>query len=91
MVTLIDLPNISRVTQRKLFAVGIKTPEELSEVGSKEAFTQIKHQVDQTACFYLLCALEGAIQGVQWHYLDEKVKQDLTQFYHSFNHSHLKF
>jgi DNA transformation protein len=28
-----------------------------------------------------LCALEGAIQGVRWHFLDEGTKKSLKDFY----------
>jgi DNA transformation protein len=28
-----------------------------------------------------LCALEGAIQGVRWHNLDEATKQQMKAFY----------
>jgi len=29
-----------------------------------------------------ITTLEGAIQGVRWHYLDEKTKESLKAFYH---------
>jgi len=28
-----------------------------------------------------LSALEGAIQGIRWHYLDEDTKESLKEFY----------
>ena len=31
-----------------------------------------------------LCALEGAIQGIRWHYLDCETKAELKRFFDSF-------
>lgn len=34
----------------------------------------------------MLCALEGAIQGMRWHSLSNDIKNDLKCFYESFNY-----
>jgi DNA transformation protein len=52
----------------------------LKEIGSKEAFFRIK-QKDSTSCFNMLCALEGALQGIRWHFLSDDIKQELKAFY----------
>jgi DNA transformation protein len=77
---LTDLPNISTVLSGVLIDAGIKTPEELRELGSKEAFIRIRMR-DNTACLCKLCAIEGAIRGVRWHNLDDSVKNDLRGFF----------
>lgn len=80
---LTEMPNIGKEASKKLISVGIDTPEKLIEIGSKEAFIRIK-AIDNTACFSMLQALEGAIQDVRWHYLPDSTKKDLKEFFDSF-------
>jgi DNA transformation protein len=80
MGELSKLPNISTVIEEKLIDVGVSTRQELFDVGSKEAFMRIRSK-DATACLNMLCAIEGAIQGVRWHNLPDIVKSDLRSFY----------
>jgi predicted nucleic acid-binding OB-fold protein len=37
--------------------------------------------VDNNACLNVLFALEGAIQGIRWHILDDRKKNELKEFY----------
>ena len=75
--------NIGKQIEQQLLQVGIDTPEKLKEIGSKQAWLNIK-AIDPSACYNRLCALEGAIQGTRWHHLREDVKQELKEFYNSF-------
>ena len=75
-------PNISKAIEKRLIDVGISTQQELFTVGSKNAFTRIKLR-DATACLNMLCALEGAVQGIRWHYLSDAIKSDLRSFHES--------
>ncbi|MCL3782579.1 competence protein TfoX [Prolixibacteraceae bacterium JC049] len=77
---LTQLPNIGKVLAEKLFQVGIETMEDLQTIGSENAFARLK-TVDKGACFNMLCALEGAIQGIRWHKIDESRKDELKAFY----------
>ncbi|WP_042352842.1 TfoX/Sxy family protein [Bacillus massiliigorillae] len=79
MTALQELPNIGKVVASQLNEVGIHTSEELTEVGSKEAFTRIK-KIDSSACINRLYGLEGAIQGIRWHNLSDGCKKDLKSF-----------
>ncbi|MCF8368087.1 MAG: TfoX/Sxy family protein [Bacteroidales bacterium] len=79
MKKLSDLPNIGKTLEEKLLAVGISSPEELMNKGSENALMQIR-AIDNTACFSMLCALEGAIQGIRWHGLSVERKEELKQF-----------
>lgn len=79
MNNLSDMPNIGKTLQEKLIKVGISTPEELIETGSENALLLIK-AIDESACFNMLCALEGAIQGIRWHGLAKERKEELKQF-----------
>jgi len=74
------MPNIGGTLEKKLMEAGINTPEDLKKAGSKEAFIKIKF-IDNTACYNMLCALEGAIQGIRWHDLSEDTKKDLKLFF----------
>ncbi len=79
MDNLSDLPNIGKALQDKLIKVGITSPEELMNSGSENALLQIR-SIDESACFNMLCALEGAIQGIRWHGLSKERKEELKQF-----------
>ncbi|MBN1951224.1 MAG: TfoX/Sxy family protein [Bacteroidales bacterium] len=80
MEKLSDLPNIGTALEKKLIQAGIHSPSELIATGSCNAFIRL-HTVDATACINSLYALEGAVQGIQWHQLDKLTKSDLLRFY----------
>ncbi len=76
------LPNIADKLEAQLIEVGIPTIAALKQTGSREAWLRIA-AIDPSACYMRLCALEGAIRGVRWHYLDESTKRTLKEFYAS--------
>lgn len=80
MGTLRALPNIGKELEKQLQRVGIHTLEQLKTTGSKNAWLCIA-AIDPSACYMRLCALEGALQGVRWHFLASETKQQLKQFY----------
>lgn len=80
MSALSDLPNIGKVVEQQLNEVGIMNENDLRVVGSREAWLRIL-SIDPSACYNRLCALEGAIQGIRWHDLDDMTKIELKQFY----------
>jgi DNA transformation protein len=80
MGELTKLPNIASVMEMQLADVGITTVDELKRVGSRESWLRILAR-DPSACMNRLCGLEGAIQGVRWHYLDDETKKSLKAFY----------
>ncbi len=80
MGELSKLPNIGKVVEAQLNEVGITTTERLKNLGSKKAWLKIK-EIDDSACINRLCGLEGAVQGIRWHDLDNQTKQDLKHFY----------
>ena len=73
------MPNIGKILTDRLVKVGIDTPEKLKAIGSENAFIRLKI-VDSGACLSMLCALEGAIQGIRWHNLDKVRKSELKAF-----------
>ncbi len=80
MGELTKIPNIGKEIERQLNEVGIFTFDQLSEIGSKQAWLRIR-SIDDSACLNRLMGLEGAIQGIRWHNLPEDVKADLKEFY----------
>ena len=76
-------PNIAAKLESQLNEVGITTFDELKQVGSREAWLRILAK-DPSACIMRLSSLEGAIQGVRWHYLDETTKKSLKDFYRQY-------
>ncbi len=74
------LPNIGVVLEQQLHEIGIETPEQLRQIGSRQAWLAIKEK-DPSACYNRLCGLEGAIAGIRWHLLPKEVKEALKEFY----------
>ena len=80
MGELAKLPNIAAKLKSQLADVGITTVEQLKQIGSRDAWLRIL-ATDPSACLMRLSALEGAIQGIRWHYLDDETKKSLKEFY----------
>ncbi len=80
MNDLTKLPNLGKTLVDKLVQVDIKTTKDLISIGSENAFIRLK-TVDTNACINTLYALEGAVQGVRWHDLDQNKKKELKAFY----------
>ena len=80
MGELSKLPNIAAKLETQLADVGITTEKELRNVGSRETWLRILAR-DPSACIMRLSSLEGAIQGIRWHYLDDETKKSLKAFY----------
>ena len=88
MGELSKLPNISTVVEGKLNEVGIITQNQLKDIGSKQAFLSLRKN-DSGACLNMLCALEGAIQGIRWHSLSDEVKKELKEFHRSLKNENI--
>lgn len=83
MGTLSSLPNVGKVLENNLKAIGVHTPEQLVQMGSKEAFLRIRLEVDDQACLHMLYGIEGAIENIRDTGLSENTKKDLKEFYNS--------
>ncbi len=83
MCKLSKLPNVGKVIEKRLNAIGIFTSEELINTGSKDVFFRIK-MFDNTACLHMLYAIQGAIEGKPYTQLSESTKEDLKQFFNKF-------
>ena len=78
---LTDLPNIGKILADKLISIGIENEQDLRSIGSENAFIKILATGNSVVCINMLYALEGAIQGIRWHNLNEESKQNLKRFY----------
>lgn len=74
------LPNVGKVLEHNLNAVGITTAEELRQVGSREAFVRIRAAVDPGACLHMLYGLEGAVRGIPDSHLSLDDRAALREF-----------
>jgi len=77
------LPNVGKVLEENLLAVGIETLEQLREIGVEETFRRIRLQRDPNACLHMLYGIQGAILGIPDKFLSIAIKQELKAFFHS--------
>lgn len=80
MGKLSDLPNIGKVVEEQLNAVGIENAEQLVQTGAENAWLKIQ-QTDESACIHRLLALEGAIRGVKKTDIPAERRAELKKFY----------
>lgn len=79
MTELISMKNIGKELERKLKTIGIKSAEDLKQLGSKEAFFRLKQRFPEI-CLVHLYTLEGAITNTKFNELSEETKKDLKEF-----------
>lgn len=72
-----QLKNIGPVTERWLCEVGIRSAEELQQLGALEAFRRIRERLPDRATPVLLYALEGALRDLYWTDLPPDVRERL--------------
>lgn len=75
-----SLPNIGEKLIELFDLLDIKTPEQLKSLGAENVFIKIR-TIEPDACLSKLNAIEGAIQGIRWHYLDKERKKELKEFF----------
>ena len=80
---LTQLPNVGPVLAENLRKIGIDRPEQLRELGAKEAWLRIRLQVDGGACLHQLQALEGAVEGIPKKELSPEKKAELKDYFNS--------
>ena len=80
MNDLTKLPNIGPTLAEKLDQIGVRTYDDLEEMGSIEAVTRIA-MTDQSACYNMLYALEGAIRGIRWHLIPKEKRANLKKMF----------
>ena len=76
---LTSMKNIGAEMKKKLCAVGIDSAEELTRLGSKEAFFRLKTAYPEV-CLVHLYTLQGAIDNLEFNLLPQAVKSELKAF-----------
>ena len=79
MSELTDMMNIGKEMEKKLNAVGIDSSKKLIEIGSKQAFLQLKQEYPNVSLVHLY-TLEGAITNTEFYCLSEEKKKELKEF-----------
>lgn len=79
MSELTEMMNIGKEMAKKLMAVGIDSSEKLIQIGSKQAFLQLKQEYPNV-CLVHLYTLEGAITNTGFNCLSEERKKELKEF-----------
>ena len=79
MAELTTMLNIGSEIEKKLKAIGITSAEELVQVGSEEAFMRLKTRYPNV-CLVHLYTLQGAVDGIEYNQLSDKVKNRLKIF-----------
>ncbi len=67
MSGLASLKNIGAAIEKKLNAIDVSTPEELGQMGAKEAFIRLKSRYPNV-CLVHLYTLQGAIDNMEYHH-----------------------
>ncbi len=55
------------------------SPGQLIQTGAKQAFLRLKEKYPKV-CLMHLCALEGAVQNMEFNRLPEETKKELKEF-----------
>ncbi len=79
MSELTSMMNIGKEMARKLTSIGIKSSEELIDIGAKDAFLRLKQKYPNV-CLVHLYTLEGAIHDIEYNRLAEDTKKELKEF-----------
>ncbi|MDE6722769.1 MAG: TfoX/Sxy family protein [Eubacterium sp.] len=79
MTALTSMRNIGKELERKLKLTGINSAEDLTTLGSKEAYFKLKLRFPEV-CSVHLYALQGAIENIDFNMLPDETKQDLKAF-----------
>ncbi len=70
------LRNLGSVSEERLAAIGIRTPEELDEAGPVEAYLRLK-QAFPTTTLNWLYALHGALMDLRWEHITPEMRREL--------------
>lgn len=79
MAELTSMRNIGKEIEKKLKSIGIGSAEELTQIGSKEAFFRLKMRYSNL-CLVHLYTLQGAIDNIEYNQLPDEIKRDLKIF-----------
>ncbi|MEO6394512.1 MAG: TfoX/Sxy family DNA transformation protein [Devosia sp.] len=79
MAEIEETPNIGAVLGKRLRKVGIDTREKLEAMGYADAFLRLCAEFPEDACVHTRLALAGAVRGIRWHDLPQKLQAEVTK------------
>lgn len=65
--SLLSLPNIGKVSAKKLMQIGILNREEFLARNPYQIFDELLEKVDPTLCKCALASIVGAAYGIPWY------------------------
>jgi DNA transformation protein len=74
------MPNIGKKLAKNFYEAGIRTPEQLKNMGPKDAFLKLR-EIDPDSCLLSCYAITGAIEDVRWHDLPKEKKDEMKKFF----------
>jgi DNA transformation protein len=77
MTTLRSLKNVGPKTIGWMEDVGIRTIEDLEQLGAAAAYVRLKSAFPHKISLNALWGLQGALLGIRWNQLPETMKADL--------------
>jgi DNA transformation protein len=77
--SLAGLPNIGPTIEHRLNGIGVRTRADLKRLGAVNAYLRIcaKYPRRTTSVCYYLYSLQGALMGLHWNDVPERLKKDL--------------
>ncbi|GAB4577572.1 MAG: TfoX/Sxy family protein [Anaerolineales bacterium] len=79
MTPIKKLPNIGPKSAQWLEAVGIKTLDDLEELGAVEAYRRVKAAFPERVSLNMLWGLQGALLDLPWNELSPEMKEKLKK------------
>jgi DNA transformation protein and related proteins len=79
MAPINKLPNIGPKSAHWLEGVGIRTDDDLEELGAVEAYRRVKAAFAGRVSLNLLWALQGALLNLPWNELPPDMKEKLRR------------
>ena len=79
MIPIKKLPNIGPKSAQWLESVGIRTDDDLEELGAVEAYRRVKARYPGRVSLNLLWALQGALLDLPWNELPPEMKSKLQK------------
>lgn len=77
--SLAELPNIGPTIENRLNEIGVRTRADLQRLGAVNAYLRIcaKHPRRTISVCYYLYSLQGALMGLHWDDVPERLKKSL--------------
>ena len=82
--SLSSLPNLGKVTIKKLEQIDIKTVEELLARDPYDIFEELLLKVDPTLCRCALAGIVGAKKNVPWHKITKEASKEYERRHPNF-------